>query len=208
MAHIERRVKEAVVSGVLGPGDKLSASQLAAELGVSHIPVREALMSLASSGYIQHRPRVGFFVRPLSSDEIRDIYHWRAILEREAFVLAVPNLTEADITEMRRLADMMKGMKARDSRRDYLALNRDFHFVAFRRAESAQLIWFLDHLWDLAAPYTFAGINSEASHDDHEQLIIRFEARDIAGAVDVMVRHRGKSVDAIERWEAQGTGTD
>jgi DNA-binding GntR family transcriptional regulator len=53
---------------------------------------REALTSLAASGYLEHKPRVGFFVRVLSSDDLADIYHWREILEREAFTMAIPRL--------------------------------------------------------------------------------------------------------------------
>ena len=67
LSYIEKRIKQAVVSGELKPGAKLSPSAVAADLGVSHIPVREALTSLAASGYLEHKPRVGFFVRVLSS---------------------------------------------------------------------------------------------------------------------------------------------
>ena len=103
LSFIEKRIKQAVVSGELRPGAKLSPSAVAADLGVSHIPVREALTSLAASGYLEHKPRVGFFVRVLSSDDLADIYHWREILEREAFTMAIPRLTSDDIEEMRRL---------------------------------------------------------------------------------------------------------
>ena len=89
LSYIEKRIKQAVVSGELKPGAKLSPSAIAVDLGVSHIPVREALTSLAASGYLEHKPRVGFLVRVLSSDDLADIYHWREVLEREAFTMAI-----------------------------------------------------------------------------------------------------------------------
>ena len=93
LSYIEKRIKQAVVSGELKPGAKLSPSAVAADLGVSHIPVREALTSLAASGYLEHKPRVRILARVLSSEDLADIYHWREVLEREAFTMAIPRLT-------------------------------------------------------------------------------------------------------------------
>jgi len=204
LSYIEKQIKQSVVSGELKPGAKLSPSAVAANLGVSHIPVREALTSLAASGYLEHKPRVGFFVRVLSSDDLADIYHWREILEREAFTMAVPRLTSHDIEEMRRLCGQMG--KAADSvqRREYLHLNRQFHFIAFRRAGSDRLLRFLAYLWDVAAPYTFTGlVDIDETRQDHERMMDLFEARDLDGIIEMMTRHRGLAVEAVARWEAR-----
>jgi DNA-binding GntR family transcriptional regulator len=203
LSYIETRIKQAVVSGELKPGAKLSPSAVAADLGVSHIPVREALTSLAASGYLEHKPRVGFFVRDLSSDDLADIYHWREILEREAFQMAMPRLTADDIEEMRRLCDEMRKLGAPEQRREYLNLNRQFHFIAFRRAGSDRLLRFLSYLWDVAAPYTFTGlVDTEDSDRDHERMTDLFQARDVNGIIETMTRHRGIAVEAVARWEA------
>ena len=183
LSYIEKQIKQSVVSGELKPGAKLSPSAVAANLGVSHIPVREALTSLAASGYLEHKPRVGFFVRILSSEDLADIYHWREILEREAFTMAIPQLTGDDIEEMRRLCGQMRKVAAPVQRREYLALNRQFHFIAFRRAGSDRLLRFLTYLWDAAAPYTFTGlVDAEEAQRDHERMMGRFEARDWTGS--------------------------
>jgi DNA-binding GntR family transcriptional regulator len=207
LSFIERHVKQAVVSGELVPGAKLSPSAVAAELGVSHIPVREALTSLAASGYLERRPRVGFFVRALSAADLADIYHWRELLEAEAFAMAIPRLTDGDIAEMRDLTGQLRLLSDGGQWPEYLALNRQFHFVAFQRAESARLLRFLEYLWDAAAPYAFTClVGGEASHRDHEQLIDLFEAREVPGVIETMARHRGPSVDAIARWQARSSG--
>ncbi len=204
LSYIEKRIKQAVVSGELKSGAKLSPSVIAADLGVSHIPVREALTSLAASGYLEHRPRVGFFVRVLSSEDLADIYHWREILEREAFTMAIPSLTSDDIKEMRGLCAEMRKLTAPDLRREYLNLNRQFHFIAFRRAGSDRLLRFLTYLWDVAAPYTYTGlVDAEEAHQDHERMMDLFEARDADGIIEMMRRHRGIAVEAVARWEAR-----
>ena len=192
MSYIEKRIKQAVVSGELKPGAKLSPSAVAADLGVSHIPVREALTSLAASGYLEHKPRVGFFVRVLSSDDLADIYHWREILEREAFIMAIPKLTDDDLEEMSRLCGQMRKLTGPGQRREYLNLNRQFHFIAFRRAGSDRLLRFLAYLWDVAAPYTFTGlVDIDEARHDHERMMDLFEARDLDGIIEMMTRHRG-----------------
>jgi DNA-binding GntR family transcriptional regulator len=204
LSFIEKRIKQAVVSGELKPGAKLSPSAVAADLGVSHIPVREALTSLAASGYLEHKPRVGFFVRVLSSDDLADIYHWREILEREAFTMAIPRLSGDDIEEMRRLCGQMRKLTAPGQRWEYLNLNRQFHFIAFRRAGSDRLLRFLAYLWDVAAPYTFTGlVDIDETRQDHERMMVLFEARDLGGIIETMTRHRGLAVEAVARWEAR-----
>jgi len=196
LSYIEKRIKQAVVSGELKPGAKLSPSAIAADLGVSHIPVREALTSLAASGYLEHRPRVGFFVRVLSADDLADVYHWREILEREAFMLAIPQLTDDDIDEMRRLCRQMRRLTAPGRWSEFLDLNRQFHFVAFRRAGSDQLLRFLSYLWDSAESYSLSGMgNLERAQQDHEQMIDLFEAREVKGIIEAMTRHR-----ALAAW--------
>ena len=204
LSHIEKRIKQAVVSGELKPGAKLSPSVVATDLGVSHIPVREALTSLAASGYLEHKPRVGFFVRVLSSEDLADIYHWREILEGEAFTMAIPSLTSDDIEEMRRVCGQMRKLTSPDLRREYLNLNRQFHFIAFRRAGSDRLVRFLAYLWDVAAPYTYSGlVDADEAHQDHERMMGLFEARDVDGIIEIMRRHRGITVEAVARWEAR-----
>jgi DNA-binding GntR family transcriptional regulator len=203
LSYIEKQIKQSVVSGELKPGAKLSPSAVAANLGISHIPVREALTSLAASGYLEHKPRVGFFVRILSPEDLADIYHWRELLEREAFTMAIPRLTGDDIEEMRRLCGQMRKLAAPAQRREYLALNRQFHFIAFRRAGSDRLLRFLTYLWDAAAPYTFTGlVDNEEANRDHERMMGRFEARDLDGVIELMARHRGMAVEAVARWKA------
>jgi len=204
LPYIEKRIKQAVVSGELKPGAKLSPSAVAVDLGVSHIPVREALTSLAASGYLEHKPRVGFFVRVLSSEDLADIYHWREILEREALTMAILGLTSDDIEEMRWLCGQMRKLAEPGQRREYLNLNRQFHFIAFRRAGSDRLLRFLTYLWDAAAPYTYTGlVETEEARHDHERMMDLFEAHDLDGIIEMMTRHRGLAVEAVARWEAR-----
>jgi len=206
VAYTIRRIQTAIAEGRFPPGSRLSPAVLAGEFGVSHIPVREALRSLAARGYIVHKQSQGFFTRDLNSEDLADIYHLREVLEREAYILAVPKITDEDIAEMRRILKLMGTNTSAAKRLRYLELNREFHFVVFKRAGSDRLLYLLNYLWDVAAPYGAAElIDSTEGYQDHFEQIEKFAARDTKGVIAAMAAHRQVRVRHISEWEAEHT---
>lgn len=203
LAYAERRIKAAIADGSIPPGSRLSPTALAADYGISHIPVREALTYLNAAGYVDHRHRLGFSARNLSSEDLADIYHWRQVLENEAYRMAVPKMTTSDIATMRRLAKTMATKTKPRDRVEYLELNRTFHFVAFTRTDSERLIRFLSYLWDVAAPYATAeSYDSTPGNADHYAAIDLIVDGDVDGLIALMDQHRHRRVEHIGRWEA------
>ena len=209
---VSRRLTRAIISGELQPGERLSPARLASELGVSHIPVREALAALEAVGHVSRVPRVGFFVSELSSDDIEDIYHWREVLEDEAHRLALPRLQGEDLAKMRDLHhEMIKAIRERTTR--FIGLNREFHFIPFERAGSPHLLRFLTHLWDASARYqnamAFVKVPRTLLQEHHEGLLDAFEARDLDAVNALMREHRGITRTQVNKMEranlAEGT---
>jgi DNA-binding GntR family transcriptional regulator len=199
---VSRRLVKAIVSGDLPPGTRLSPARLAEDLGVSHIPVREALAALEVVGHVKRIPRVGFFVAELSTGGLEDIYHWRQVLEDEAHRMAVPRLTNADLARMREInTEMLKAARERSDR--FLVLNRQFHFVPFERAGSEHLLRFLNHLWDASARYqnvmVYVRVPRSTLQDHHKRLMKAFEARDVGAVNAAMAEHRQFTLDAIRK---------
>jgi DNA-binding GntR family transcriptional regulator len=186
------QIAQAILRGELKPGERLSPTKLAEELEISHIPVREALAGLEASGHVVRQPRVGFFVAELSLDYIEDVYHWRRILEDEAHRIAIPKLTKGDIAAMIKINNA-SARAARYSER-YLDLNREFHFIAFSRANSETLIRFLNHLWDASRRYQTTMSSSVVSRtllrEQHGGLVEAFQAGDVELANARMEEHR------------------
>jgi DNA-binding GntR family transcriptional regulator len=198
---VTRRLVRAIATGSLAPGQKVSPTKLAGELGVSHIPVREALAALEAAGQLKRVPRVGYFVAELSPDYIEDVYHWRQIVEDEAHRIAVPRIDKSDLARMRELNDSTaRAVESRDSRR-FVDLNREFHFVAFERAGSEILLRFLNHLWDASVRYqntmAYVPVSRSLLRDQHNALIDAFEARDVSLVNAQMAIHRGVTLRAI-----------
>ena len=93
------QIKDAILSGIFQPGDKLVETTLTESMGVSRTPLREAFRELAAEGYITVVPHKGAHVSIVSEDEVLDIYAITSVLEGLATRLASPNLREGRANE-------------------------------------------------------------------------------------------------------------
>lgn len=124
---VYQRLRAAILDGALLPGDRLNVDELARQLGVSKIPVREALQRLETQGLIVQTPHAGARVASLSLREITGVYHMRAELEGLAARLAAPLITDAELHTLRA---NHAGMTARYDAGDLPplgSLNEEFH---------------------------------------------------------------------------------
>src|SRR5574341_1579615 len=101
-------IRDAVLSGRYPPGKRLVADEIARELGVSRMPVREALQRLQVAGLIAITRHKAAVVSELSEPDIVEIYHIRAVLDGLATRLAAPNLTPADHQTLLSLLEEME----------------------------------------------------------------------------------------------------
>jgi DNA-binding GntR family transcriptional regulator len=96
---IASTVREAIVSGSIRPGTQLRQSEVAAEFGVSVIPVREALRQLEAQGFVVLHHNRGAVVPEIALEEIAELFDVRVALEEMLIRAAVPRLTESDLTK-------------------------------------------------------------------------------------------------------------
>src|ERR1700736_4011704 len=94
-------LRAAIVQGDLAPGAKIRQEATAQELGVSLIPLREALKTLASEGIVTYQPQRGYFVTELPHTALRQIYEARSLLEAETERNAMPGIGQRELTAMR-----------------------------------------------------------------------------------------------------------
>lgn len=94
------RIKDAICTGKVAPGDVLSESCLAEDLGMSRTPVREALRALASEGFVDIRNGIGAYIKPLSSKDMEDLYEVRCLLEMQAIKTSIYRITNEEIDEL------------------------------------------------------------------------------------------------------------
>jgi DNA-binding GntR family transcriptional regulator len=105
--RVSHAVLRAILEGQLRPGETLSISDLAADLGVSHSPVREALQRLSGQGLVVLRPARTAIVAPLSLADLQEIYRLRGLIEVDAAGRAAPMLSDGDLAELAHELDVM-----------------------------------------------------------------------------------------------------
>lgn len=104
--HIRRKL----LSGECAPGARLSNRGVAAEIGISFIPVREAISQLVAEGLVDHRPGLGFFVSMPSREDIENLYDLREALECHAAVRTIGRISAADLDRMDRYNEVLRAM--------------------------------------------------------------------------------------------------
>lgn len=102
-------LREAILAGVLKPGEKLHQEKLAVALGVSRLPVRAAIARLDAEGLTVSEPHRGSVVRVLKPDELRETYELRIVLETFALNKAIDRITPQGVQELSDLADQIDG---------------------------------------------------------------------------------------------------
>lgn len=184
-----------ILSGALSPGSQLVQEDVADRLGVSRIPVREALQLLASEGLVSHLPNRGYFVTELSVTDLQEVYRLRQLLEAEAIRTAVPALSDGDVTRLRALAAAVADARDLDT---ITSANRRFHFTLFEAAGLPRLTRLLHQLWDSSqvyrALYFQQGANRQRVSGEHAAMLDAIERRDAEETVRLHDEHRDHSV--------------
>ncbi|SNX97137.1 transcriptional regulator, GntR family [Geodermatophilus sabuli] len=163
---------------------------MAAVLGVSRVPLREALRVLASEGLLTHRLNQGYFVAELSIDEFRQIVALLEYLETELIRTARwPSPEEVD-----HLRELNARLSAATSDLSSASeLNREFHFAVFRLSPKKVFVSEAERYWNLAEPFRMVHVataDREEIVTQHEDLVDALAAQDRVLTIRVMNDHR------------------
>lgn len=188
---VAHRVREAIMVGDLRSPDYIRTEQLAADLGVSPTPVREALMVLASEGSVKWEPRRGFRVVHLSAQDIRDLFSVQAYIAGELAARAAMNLTEEQLTE---LSDIQKRLRAEHKVGNFTAvdeLNHQIHRTINTAAASVRMANLLRNTVQYVPLSSYGEVTgwSTASANDHGPILKALKERDAQSARAAMTGH-------------------
>ncbi len=147
-AKIADELRGLVAAGMLAPGMRLGQIELAEQFNSSPVPVREALKLLTSEGLIEHDPNRGFFVARLSSDEARQLFRMRHLLEDE-LLQSVVWPSRAQLTELRRSAAELEKLLDAGDRREWWLSHREFHKAIFDLSPHKVMVREAMRLWTL-----------------------------------------------------------
>lgn len=199
--HAVDALRRLIVAGELRPGQRVNQEDLAARLGVSVAPVREALRVLEQEGQVTYLPRRGYFVTELRLDDLREIYALRQVLEERAARHALPTLDDDDLARIElAAADCVAAAYAGDVAAE-LAANRRFHFALFDAPSQPHVQRLIRLLWDSTEAYRAAYYNSPAertaSIEAHDRIMAAVRERDADRLVGELDEHRRRALDVL-----------
>lgn len=202
-------LRRAITSGELRPGMPIRQDALAEQLGVSRVPLREALKTLEGQSLVVHHAHRGYFVAELSLAELREVYRIREILEAEAVREAV----RAGGSVIDALEEAQSEVEAQAVAGDVAAMaaaNRRFHFVLFEASGMHRLVSLIATLWDATDAYRSLYYADGASREhvvaEHRAVLVALRDGRTDDAVALLDGHREHAVLALEGLLGEGQG--
>jgi len=186
---VVRRLRSVILEGRLRPGDRLVERTLAEMLGVSRVPVREALRALEHEGLVEVRPPRGMIVRRLSDDDIDALFDLREALEGLVCRRLARHLDDSGLEQLRALVERSEHAGREGRLSDAVEANAEFHAAMLRLCDSAliasvvapvagQMRWLLSQHSD---PEPFSA--------DHRRILEALEQRDAELATTRCAEH-------------------
>ncbi len=204
---VSERLRMAILDGVYQPGEWLRQKRIAEDLGVSQMPVREALKELAADGLVEHVPYRGVRVIRFSRKDVADLYANRSCLEGMAAKAAAQNISAEELDELRSLCSQMQDCLDPAQISEYRNLNRRFHRAIFNASRRDYLSRTLNQLW-LTFPMMLLSSfpqtarqalpeRDERDLEEHKAIIVALENRDGKEAERLMQKHIEGACDEL-----------
>ena len=190
-------LRSRILSGAFAPGSPLRQEALADELGVSRIPVREAIRLLSSEGLVDVLPHKGAFVSTISKDEVQEFFDLRQRLEPWLLHEAVPKISDAVLTRAEKIVEAMDTAVAED----WGSLNWQLHELLYSAADRPAALTIVRGLHEKSERYfRFQVVNApirEQAHQEHLQLIDLCRHRQAEKAQLVLEQHIAEAAEQI-----------
>lgn len=201
-------VRERVLTGRVAPDGPIRQDALANELGISKIPLREALARLEQEGLLKSHANRGFFVRSLNRDEAQEVYALRLKLEPDIMALSAARATEADHAAA--IATLAKLDQVTDKGGEGVgAFNRAFHMALLTPSNQPLTVTILQRLHVLSERYVRKHLEplgrDERANDEHRQMLEAWLARDGKRIRALTIQHIKKTMDDLQvQLDAEG----
>lgn len=184
-------VREMILVGDLLPGQHVTHDELAKQLGVSTMPVREALLRLTHQGFIVSKPGRHFEVTSTTRNDIDDIYWLHALLAGELTARATRNADPEFLDELRSIQEEWEALPGGASTDELDRLNESFHRLVNRQAKAPKLLVFLRNTIRLIPEHFYALVPEwrDTSTQGHRRILESIESGDAEQARQAAEMH-------------------
>ncbi len=184
-------VRNRIFDGTYAAGEYVRLDQLAAELGISVTPVREALFELRAEGLLAQQPHRGFVVLPVTGRDITDVSDVQAHIGGELAARAAKNITDDQVHELESIQTQLEAAYASDNHERAVRLNHDFHRAINVAADSPKLSQLMSQITRYAPESVFPVVAGwpKRSMKDHRRVVAALAKRDAEQARTAMSEH-------------------
>jgi DNA-binding GntR family transcriptional regulator len=197
------QIRDMIVEGELPPGERVNEGALSEQFGISRTPLREALKVLASEGLVELRPNRGTRVSAITPEEVGELFEAVSGIERMAGELAALRMTERDIERLKALHERMERHYEAGERHEYFRLNQQIHNTIVSLAGNSILEATHASLMVRVRRARYMAIQSpERWHEsvqEHRAIMQALEARDSAGAGDLILNHVRRTGEVVKQ---------
>jgi DNA-binding GntR family transcriptional regulator len=195
---VREAIRALVLAGELRPGDRLVERQLAERLGVSRVPVREALRQLAHEGLAEERSTRGMVVRRLDDEDVEALFEVRGALEEIVCRRIVAHAADRELDRLDATVEQSRAALARSDPRAAVAANAAFHEVLTELAGSPVLVAVMEPVAGRMRWLLSQHDDPAAIADDHAALARALRDRDATAAARVCRAHLAASRAAAD----------
>lgn len=170
---VARFVRKRIFDGTYAAGEYVRLDQLAAELGISVTPVREALFELKAEGLLAQQPRRGFVVLPVTGRDLTDVSNVQAHIGGELAARAAVNISDEQLRNLERIQSDLEEAYAAGDDEQAVRLNHEFHRAINVAADSPKLAQLMSQITRYAPESVFPVISGwpEKSNEHHRRLL-------------------------------------
>ncbi|NOY87291.1 MAG: GntR family transcriptional regulator [Deltaproteobacteria bacterium] len=210
--QIATSLRESIIRRELPPGQKLTEPELAAKLGISRTPIREAFRQLESEGFLAVIPRRGAVVSTITAKQVEDFYEIKSLLEGFAARVVAEKISDSDIEKLKRVNSQLAGLAEKGQLEAFFAKNNDFHNYFIKLCGNEKLLEIRDGMVQRFKGFRMATLSLPGrlmeSVNQHKSIIRAFEKKDGRLAEAVVVEHAllggEELVKMIKRMEESG----
>ena len=204
---VYENLKVNIVAGILKQGEKIVAREVAVELGVSDIPVREALKKLESEGLVENVPHVGSRVSQINLQKAEEIFAIRLELESFAVRLAAENAKSEELNELQRLVDEMEDLIQKDQVlesddiKNLSLLNTEFHNKLYQSSGNDTLCEMIYSLKDRSqytqSVFMYLPERQKLSNKEHQLIVDALRMGDAMKAEKTLREQKGHAFEGF-----------
>ena len=191
--QVRQNIKKRIINQELKPGSRLIVSHLAAEMGTSLTPIREALRLLVKDGLVEIIPHKGAQVVMPSQGQFKDLFEVRTVLESLAIKLAIPNLSPADYERLEQILQAGDESIQAEDPKTWLDADEKLHSYIIQKSENNILAELLDNIRNRINIFRILTAQLPArakrAQNEHRSVVAAMKKQKDKNAEELIVQH-------------------